>query len=190
MRTLHRGSAAGLRGLLTAQHCPSCTGPSAPAGMSPPRDPASARNQALLQALKLEVFGRPQSLSAGTVTLKLVCVHITFRSTAPKQIFFLIRVLKSTEHLVGSWAALLSLRRSASSVSCAGQEEGQTPAKSPLPERRGSSAAQTTLTAVPGDRERSSGRLLLLFWLFKCAPESLSFCSTTKIWDCGWLHIL
>lgn len=58
-------------------------------------------------------------------------------------------------------------------MSCARQEEGQTPAKSPLPGRHGSSAAQNTLTAVPGDRESTSGRLLLLFWLFKCALSLL-----------------
>lgn len=55
------------------------------------------------------VWKAPVSLNRNGDSLKLVCVLITFRSTALKQeIYFLIHVLRSTEHLAGSWAGLLS----------------------------------------------------------------------------------
>lgn len=44
----------------------------------------------------------PVSLSRNGDPLKLLCVHIIFRSTAPKQDLLCNPCVRSTEHLVGS----------------------------------------------------------------------------------------
>lgn len=169
-----QSSAAELRGFVTAQQCPSCTGPTAPVWMASLRDPGPAGNQALLQG-----FGRPQSLSAGMVTLSSCCVFTLYLGVQlQSRIYFVIRVwgVQSTwlaaeqpcwvcGGLGPEWARLGRRRRANSSQVSTAREASII-------------AAQTTLTALPGDRERRLRILLLFSWWFKCPPESHSFCCT------------
>lgn len=136
--------------------------------------PWSCRNQALLQGL-----GRPQSLSAGMVTLSSCCVFTLYLGVQlQSRIYFVIRVwgVQSTwlaaeqpcwvcGGLGPEWARLGRRRRANSSQVSTAREASII-------------AAQTTLTALPGDRERRLRILLLFSWWFKCPPESHSFCCT------------
>lgn len=65
--------------------------------------------QALVQKqVALGVWKVPVSLDGYSDYPKLVYTQVTFRSTAPMQIYFLVHVLRNRECLVGSWASSLS----------------------------------------------------------------------------------